>query len=258
MGESFSNHPIAKSVINACQKEVDMAEVKEYQEIAGKGLCYKKDEKKVWIGNKEFVGANQTVEGTAIFVKVEQQIIGSIILGDQIKEGTKQAIQKLNSLGITTKMFTGDDYKVAAEIAKELGITEVKANMLPNDKYQEMEKILSKRKNLEKVAFVGDGINDSPVLAISDIGISMGGVGSEAAIEASDVVIMTDHIDKIIEGIEISKKTARIIKQNLIFAIGVKVLVLIFSTIGISNMWQAIFADVGVTLITILNTLRIL
>ena len=155
-------------------------------------------------------------------------------------------------------MFTGDNKQVAEAIAKELEIADVKAEMLPTDKYNEMEKILKVRQENAKIAFVGDGINDSPVLAISDVGISMGGVGSQSAIEASDVVIMTDHIGKIVESIQISKKTGRIIKQNLIFAIGIKVLVLILSTFGISNMWQAIFADVGVTLITILNTLRIL
>lgn len=258
LGESFSNHPIAKSVINSSKLEVDTSKVKEYEEIAGKGLRYKVEEKEILVGNSELVETERQEEGTTIFVKVDNQLIGSIILSDVIKEGTKEAIQKLNSLGIKTRMFTGDNKIVAEKIAKELSIADVKSEMLPTDKYNEMEKILNMKQESEKIAFVGDGINDSPVLARADIGISMGGVGSGAAIEASDIVIMTDHISKIADAINISKKTCRIIKQNLIFAIGIKVLVLILSTLGIANMWQAIFADVGVTLITIMNTLRIL
>lgn len=258
LGESFSNHPIAKSVIKSAKMQVDTSKIINYQEIAGKGLSYELEGKKVLVGNDSLVETSKKEDGTTIFVKMEDSVIGSVVLGDCLKEGTKEAISKLNSLGIKTKMFTGDNKQVAEKIAKELEIEEVKAEMLPEDKYHEMEKILEKRKENEKIAFVGDGINDSPVLAISDVGISMGGVGSQSAIEASDVVIMTDHIGKIVESIQISQKTGKIIKQNLIFAIGIKVLVLILSTFGISNMWQAIFADVGVTLITILNTLRIL
>lgn len=258
LGESYSNHPIAKSIINSSKIEVDNAKVKDYQEIAGKGLSYKIDNKSVLIGNNELVETQKQEEGTSIFVKVEDSVIGSIILTDTIKPGAKEAIKKLNEAGIKTRMFTGDNSQVALKIAKELEISEVKAEMLPTDKYNEMEKILNQKLNSEKVVFVGDGINDSPVLARADIGISMGGVGSESAIEASDVVIMTDHISKILDAIEISKKTCRIIKQNLIFAIGTKILILLLSTVGVAGMWQAIFADVGVTLITIMNTLRIL
>ena len=258
LGESYSNHPIAKSIINSSKIEVDNAKVKDYQEIAGKGLSYKIDDKAVLIGNNELVETQKQEEGTSIFVKVEDSVIGSIILTDTIKPGTKESIKKLNRVGIKTRMFTGDNSQVALKIAKELEISEVKAEMLPTDKYNEMEKILNQKLNSGKVVFVGDGINDSPVLARADIGISMGGVGSESAIEASDVVIMTYHISKILDAIEISKKTCRIIKQNLIFAIGTKILILLLSTIGIAGMWQAIFADVGVTLITIMNTLRIL
>ena len=220
-------------------------------------MSYQWQGKKVLVGNREFIQTDQSMEGTPIFLKIEGELIGGIGLSDTIKEGSKEVIQKLKSLGIQTKMFTGDSKQVAQNIAKDLGITQVKAEMLPTDKYHEMEAILQTRKSTDKVAFVGDGMNDSPVLAIADIGISMGGIGSHSAIEASDVVIMTDHLGKIIDGIQISKKTDRIIKQNLIFAMSVKILVLLFSTLGISNMWQAIFADVGVTLITILNILRI-
>lgn len=167
----------------------------------------------------------------------------------------KQEIEELKNMNIKTKMFTGDNKQVALKIASQLNLDEVKYQMLPDDKYRELEKLIN---NNYKVAFVGDGINDSPVLALADVGISMGGVGQSSAIEASDIVIMTDNISKIKETIQISKFTNKIIKQNLIFAIGVKVLVLTLSALGLTGMWQAVFADVGVTLITILNTLRIL
>lgn len=176
-----------------------------------------------------------------------------------MKLEAKEAISNLNRLGIITKMFTGDNKKTAEKIASEIGIKEFKSEMLPEDKYKEVEKIIEKYKYTKhRVCFIGDGINDSPVLARADIGISMGGVGQESAIEASDIVIMTDDLNRIIEGIDISKKTVNIIKQNLVFAIGTKLLILLLSVLGMAGMWQAIFADVGVTLITILNTLRIL
>lgn len=258
LGESFSNHPIAKSILSYGKMEMDLSKVKDYEEVSGKGLRYKIDAKKVLVGNRDFVQTDKTLEGTAIFIKVDNELVGSICLNDTIKEGTLEAIQKINDLGIQTRMFTGDNRQIAEKIGKQLGMKEIQSEMLPADKYHEMEKILNKRQENEKIAFVGDGINDSPVLALADIGISMGGVGSQSAIEASDVVIMTDHISKIVDGIQISKKTGKIIQQNLVFAVGIKVLVLILSTLGIANMWQAIFADVGVTLITIMNTLRIL
>ena len=180
------------------------------------------------------------------------------MLSDEIKANTKETIEKLHKLGVNTKMFTGDKKEIAEKIAKEVGIKAVKSEMLPQDKYNELDAIINKREQNKKVAFVGDGINDSPVLARADIGISMGGIGSSSAIEASDVVIMTDELSKIVEAIAISKKTNKIIKQNLIFSIGVKILTLILSLFGIADMWQAVFADVGTTLITIFNTLRIL
>ena len=183
---------------------------------------------------------------------------GEITLEDQIKQNAKKDIEKLNKLGITTRIFTGDVKETAEEIAKKAGIKEIKAQMLPQDKFEELEKIINKNQKGKKVAFVGDGINDSPVLARADIGISMGGVGAQSAIEASDIVLMTDEIKKIEEGIEISKKTNKIIKQNLTISIAIKIIILALSILGLSNMWQAVFADVGVTIITILNTLRIL
>ena len=253
MGEKYSNHPIAKSIIKANQENLE--EVQEFQEIAGKGLSYQYNGKNVLIGNSQLVGIQEENEVTKIYVKIDEEIVGTISLGDTIKEGTKEAIHQLKSLGIKTSMFTGDNKNIADKIAKEIGIENVKSEMLPQDKYTELEKMLGKMK---KVAFVGDGINDSPVLARADVGISMGGVGSESAIEASDVVIMTDNISKIIEAIKISKNTCGIIKQNLVFSISVKIIVLILSGFGIGGMWQAVFADVGVTIITVFNTLRIL
>ena len=250
LGEQFSNHPIAKSILK--NQEIPKESVEDFREIPGEGISYKLRNRKVFIGGNK----SEENEGlTAVAVKINDEIIGTIYLADTVKEGTKEAIEALQNMDIKTSMFTGDSRNVALKIAKELNMNEVKYEMLPDEKYKSMEQLINEK---TKVAFVGDGINDSPVLAISDVGISMGGVGSSSAIEASDIVIMTDEIKKIKETIEISKYTNKIIKQNLIFAIGIKVLVLILSTMGLAKMWQAVFADVGVTLITILNTLRIL
>ncbi len=258
-GESLSNHPIAQSVLNEIDYELDTSGVKEYKEVAGSGIEYKLDGNIIKIGNSKFVGyeEKEANRATVIYLKVGEEIVGSIEINDNLKHDAKSTIETLNKLGIVTKMFTGDNEEIAKHIANELNIKEYIANMLPTDKYEAFENMRNK-KSKDRVCFVGDGINDSPTLALSDIGISMGGVGTDAAIEASDIVIMTDDLSKIPEAIEISKKTGRIIKQNLIFAIATKVLILLFSTLGIAGMWEAIFADVGVTLITILNTLRIL
>lgn len=259
IGESFSNHPIAKSILRSAKKDIDTSNVKEYKEIAGKGISYQIDGKTILVGNSELVDCENTNDGTTdIFVKIDDEVAGIIVLADTIKHGTKEAIEKLKSMGIETRMFTGDNFEVAKKVAKDLKIINVKAEMLPTDKYKEMEKLIDKRDEKCKVAFVGDGINDSPVLALADVGFSMGGVGSSSAIEASDIVIMTDNIEKIVQAIDIANKTCKIIKQNLIFAIFVKILVLVLSSIGVLGMASAVFADVGVTLITIFNTIRIL
>lgn len=258
-GEKFSNHPIAKSILERYDQEVDTGDVQNFQEISGKGLQYELENHLVKIGNANFTNAKEeNIVGTVLYLNIDGDVIGSIVLLDEIKLSTKETMTKLKKLGIITKMFTGDKKEIAEKIANEIQIEEVKFEMLPQDKYNELDKIINQRNESKKVAFIGDGINDSPVLARADIGISMGGIGASSAIEASDVVIMTDELDKIIEGIEISKKTNLIIKQNLIFSIGIKILTLILSLFGITDMWQAVFADVGVTLITILNTLRIL
>ena len=258
IGEKYSNHPIAKSIIKECKENIENEQIEEFLEIKGKGLSYKYKGNTILIGNSKLVEKTDTNKGlTKIYVKQNDTLIGAILLGDTIKPETANAIKELNELGIRTSMFTGDNKEIAEKVGKELHIQNIKSEMLPQDKFNELESII-KAQDKYKVAFVGDGINDAPVLARADVGISMGGVGSESAIEASDVVIMTDNIYKIIDSIKISKKTCNIIKQNLIFSISVKLLILILSVLGIAGMWQAVFADVGVTIITIFNTLRIL
>lgn len=278
MGEKNSNHPIAKSILkkyeevfsqnsNIIMKDNEdnqannfkIENVENFEEISGKGIQYQYEGKTIKIGNAEFTNADkENIVGTVLYLNIDGNVVGKIVLTDEIKPATKETMEKLHKLGINTKMFTGDKKEIAEKIAKEVGIKAVKSEMLPQDKYNELDTIIAKRDENQKVAFVGDGINDSPVLARSDVGISMGGIGSSSAIEASDVVIMTDELSKIVDAIEVSKKTNKIIKQNLIFSIGVKVLTLVLSLFGVADMWQAVFADVGVTLITIFNTLRIL
>lgn len=258
IGEAFSNHPLAVTILNKYNKKIDTENVTDFKEISGKGLSYKFDNKDIKVGNNELVGLIKENEiGTVIYVKIDDEVIGYIVLNDSIKEEVKDIIKDLKNMNIKTMMLTGDSSIVATRVGEELKIDDIKSEMLPTDKYNEVEKLISN--NLKgNVAFVGDGINDSPVLALSDIGISMGGIGSSSAIEASDIVIMTDDLRKLIEAINISKVTNKIIKQNLIFAIFVKILVLILSVFGLAQMWMAVFADVGVTLLTILNTIRIL
>ena len=260
MGEKNSNHPIAKSILKKYEEvSKEIENVENFEEVSGKGLQYQYEGKTIKIGNAEFTNADkENIVGTVLYLNIDGNVVGKIVLTDEIKPSTKATMEKLHKLGIKTKMFTGDKKEIAEKIAKEVGIKAVKAEMLPQDKYNELDTIIAKRDEHQKVAFVGDGINDSPVLARADVGISMGGIGSSSAIEASDVVIMTDELSKIVDAIEVSKKTNKIIKQNLIFSIGVKILTLVLSLLGVADMWQAVFADVGVTLITIFNTLRIL
>ena len=262
IGEKFSNHPIAKSILKKAEntlKGIDLSEIQNFEEITGKGLKYNYKGKNIKIGNQSFINYTELVktEGTVLYLKIDDDIVGNIVLEDEIKKEAKDAVKTISKMGIKTKMFTGDKKEVAEKISKEIGINEVRAEMMPQDKYKELEKIIKNNKSSKKVAFVGDGINDSPVLARSDIGISMGGIGSNSAIEASDIVIMTDDLEKIVETIDISKRTDKIIKQNLMFAIGIKILILALSLFGIADMWEAVFADVGTTLITVFNTLRI-
>ena len=261
MGEKFSNHPIAKSILKEVRGEVDTSKVVDFTEISGKGLEYKYDDKNIKIGNASLVKYEEELKeeyGTKLYLKINENVVGSLLITDEIKPDAKETIDKLKQLGIKTKMFTGDKNKVANIIASEVGIDEVKSEMLPQNKYEQLEEVLNSNNTGKKVAYVGDGINDSPVLARADIGISMGGIGSSSAIEASDIVIMTDELEKIVESIKISKKTNKVIKENLTFSILVKILILLLSLFGIADMWEAVFADVGTTLITIFNTIRIL
>lgn len=253
-GEMLSNHPLAKSVLSVFNKKVSTKDVLNYKEISGKGISYENEGKKIKIGSSLFV--NSKDKDSYIYLKIDKDIASKLKLIDEIKADSKSAIGELKKQNIKTYMFTGDKKKTAKEVAEKVGVDEFLAEMLPDDKYKALDKII--KENDKKTAFVGDGINDAPSLALSDVGISMGNLGSSSAIEASDVVIMNDSLSKIPDAIKISKFTKKIIKQNLIFAIGVKVLVLVLSAVGIANMWQAVFADTGVTLLTILNTTRIL
>ncbi len=259
LGEKNSNHPIAKSIVANMKvnPEYDNLKVEKHEEVPGKGIKYIFEGNEIFVGNDGLKVKETKHEFTNIYLKINTEVIGVIRLSDKIKDDAKSTIEALKKKGIMLKMFTGDRLETAKIIGERIGIDNIYASLLPNEKYSKMEKEIKENTNGITV-FVGDGINDSPVLALADIGISMGGLGSSSAIEASDVVIMTDSLEKILTSIKISKFTNRIIKENLIFAIGTKVLVLILSILGIANMWEAVFADVGVTLITIINTLRIL
>lgn len=251
-GESLSQHPIAKSIMKLAEEEINNEEVINYKEIEGKGIAFELDNKQVKIGSVKLCEDCKVEAG--VHLNIDGNHVASVTIDDGIKKHTKEAIEKLHKLGIKTYMFTGDKKSVANEIASRLGIDEVKSEMLPTDKFNEYEKLANED---ERIAFVGDGINDAPVLKRAYVGISMGQIGSAAAIEASDVVIMTDDLIKIPEAIEISKATNRIIKQNLVVAISVKIIILLLSTFGLASMWMAVFADTGLTVLTIFNTLRI-
>lgn len=251
-GESFSNHPIAKSIMKLASEKVNGKDVANYKEVSGKGIEYEIDNKQIKVGTIKI--CDDCKLEASVHLNIDGKHVASIIIDDGIKEGTAEAISSLKKLGIKTYMFTGDKKDVALEIGKKLDIDEIKYEMLPQDKFSEYEKVA---KDDEAVAFVGDGINDAPVLKRAFIGISMGEIGSAAAIEASDIVIMKDDLRKIPVAIRISRNTNKIIKQNLIFAILVKIIILMLSVFGYAAMWMAVFADTGVTLITILNTLRL-
>lgn len=253
-GEKLSNHPIAKSITNIFKINPSTNDIENFKEISGKGISYNLSKDKIKIGSSTFCKFHD--KDNAIYLSINDKLIAKLKLLDGIKKDAKITISNLKKMSIITKMFTGDNKEVALKIAHDTGIKEVFYELLPEDKYKLLTEEINN--NDGKTAFVGDGINDAPSLALADVGISMGGVGSASAIEASDVVIMTDELKKIVYAIKISKYTNKIIKQNLLFAITIKILVLILSSIGIASMWQAVFADTGVTLLTILNTTRIL
>lgn len=251
MGESLSNHPIAKSIMSISNRNVDNSKIKNFKEISGKGITFQFDDKQVSIGNNKM---DKCKEIASIHMHINRKHVASIFIKDGIKKNTSTVIKSLQKNNIKTYMFTGDKKEVALEIGEILGLDVIKYEMLPTDKFKAYEKVEESGPTI----FVGDGINDAPVLKRSSVGISMGGVGSDQAIEASDIVIVNDDLNKIPLGINISKYTKHIIKENLIFAIGVKVVILVLSVLGLASMWLAVFADTGVTLLTILNTLRII
>ena len=261
--ESFSNHPISKSLVRAYGKEIDDSRIKDVEETAGHGICAVLDGQRVLAGNDKLMksrnveGKSPEEAGTIVHVAKEQKYLGYIVIADEIKEDAKTAVDGFKAAGMKNiVMLTGDRKKTADSIAGELGITEVYAELLPGDKVEQVEKLLASKSEKGKLVFVGDGINDAPVLARADIGVAMGGLGSDAAIEAADVVIMTDEPSKIAKAMQISQKTLGIVKQNIVFAIGVKVLVLLLAALGAASMWAAVFADVGVAVIAILNAMR--
>ena len=263
--ESYSNHPISLSLKRAYSKEIDNGRISDVEEISGHGVIATVDGKKVMAGNIKLMKMMDIpyfkgeLIGTAVHVAVNNKYIGYILIADEVKEDSAQAIKELKAANIKqTVMLTGDNKSVGSKVAKELGLDKVYAELLPADKVEKLEELFSQKSTKGKLAFVGDGINDAPVLARADIGIAMGGLGSDAAIEAADIVIMTDEPSKIATAMKISKKTLKIAHQNIVFAIGIKIIVLILSAFGITTMWAAIFADVGVTIIAVLNAFRAL
>ena len=263
--ESYSNHPISLSLKRAYSKEIDNGRISDVEEISGHGVIATVDGKKVMAGNIKLMKKMDIpyfkgeLIGTVVHVAVNNKYIGYIVISDEVKEDSAQAIKELKAANIKqTVMLTGDNKSIGSKVAKELGLDKVYAELLPADKVEKLEELLSQKSKKGKLAFVGDGINDAPVLARADIGIAMGGLGSDAAIEAADVVIMTDEPSKIATAMKTSKKTLKIANQNIVFAIGIKIIVLILSAFGITTMWAAIFADVGVTIIAVLNAFRAL
>ena len=263
--ESNSNHPISVSLRNAYKKEINQSSISNTEELSGRGVVSNVEGKQVLIGNDklmkekniDYTPCNEI--GTILYVAIDNKYAGYIVIADKIKEDSFKAIKTLKANNIKeTVMLTGDKKEVGENVAKELGLDKVYTELLPDGKVEKVEELMKDKSAKGKLAFVGDGINDAPVLAISDIGIAMGGLGADAAIEAADVVIMTDEPSKIGAAIKISKKTMRIVKQNIIFAIAVKVLVLILTAFGIGTMWEAVFADVGVSVLAIVNSLRAL
>ena len=265
LAESFSNHPIAQSVKKAYGKEIDSKLVTSTNELTGLGIESIIEDKDVIIGNEKLmisknIDYNKCKDiGTVLYVAIDQKYCGYILISDKIKEDSKAAIKQLKNSNVSqTVMLTGDKKDVGEFVANEIGLDKVYTDLLPDGKVEKVEELMKQKSEKGKLVFVGDGINDAPVLALSDIGIAMGGLGSDAAIEAADVVIMTDEPSKISKAISLSKKTLRIVKENIFFAIFVKIAVLVLCAFGISTMWEAVFADVGVSIIAILNALRVL
>ena len=263
--ENYSNHPIAKSVKKAYNKEIDENIIKNPQELSGKGIWAKIDEKDILVGNEKLM-VEEKIDfkkcdevGTILYVAIDKKYVGYVLIADKIKQDSSKTIRELKTMNIKeTIMLTGDKKEVGEYVAKKLNIDNVYTELLPDGKVEKVEELLKQKSEKGKLVFIGDGINDAPVLTIADIGVAMGGLGSDAAIEAADIVIMTDETSKISKAINLSKKTMRIVRENIIFAIFVKIAVLVLTAFGASTMWEAVFADVGVSVIAIINALRML
>ena len=263
MAESGSNHPISKSIQKYYNKEIDKNSINSIKEISGKGIEAIIDNKKILVGNEKLIDVPDNIIvndiGTILYIEIDNKFTGYIVISDEIKEDAKKAIKGLKDIGVKKSiMLTGDVEKVAKRVGEELGLDQIYSNLLPQDKVSKFEKIIENKNSKGHVVFVGDGINDAPVLARADVGIAMGAMGSDAAIEAADVVIMTDEPSKIVTAIKSSKKTMKIAMQNIILAFGVKAIALILSALGIADMWMAVFADTGVTILAVLNSFRAL
>ncbi|WP_332842504.1 heavy metal translocating P-type ATPase [Paraclostridium sp. AKS81] len=263
--EYYSNHPIGVSIVKEYGKDIDKKEIKEYDEISGHGLSVNIKGKKVLAGNaklmkKENIAYEEVFEiGTIVHISIDGKYRGYLIISDEIKEDSKQAIEGLREIGVKKLvMLTGDSKKVAEGVAQELNLDYTESELLPDQKVKKVEELYKAKSKKGVLVFVGDGINDAPVLAIADVGVAMGGLGSDAAIEASDIVIMNDEPSKLINGIKIAKRTQKIVWQNITLALIVKLIVLLLGATGVANMWEAVFADVGVTLIAVLNSIRIM
>jgi len=263
--ENYSNHPIAKSVKKAYNKEIDEKIIKNPQELSGKGIWAKIDEKDILVGNEKLM-LEEKIDfkkcdevGTILYVAIDKKYVGYVLIADKIKQDSPKTIRELKAMNIKeTVMLTGDKKEVGEYVAKKLNMDKVYTELLPDGKVEKVEELLKQKSEKGKLVFVGDGINDAPVLTIADIGVAMGGLGADAAIEAADIVIMTDETSKISKAINLSKKTMRIVRENIIFAIFVKIAVLVLTAFGASTMWEAVFADVGVSVIAIINALRML
>ncbi|MBS5187913.1 MAG: cadmium-translocating P-type ATPase [Fusobacterium nucleatum] len=263
MAESGSNHPISKSIQKYYNKEIDKNSINSIKEISGKGIEALINNTKIIVGNEKLVNVPSDFIiddiGTILYVEIDNKFTGYIVISDEIKKDAKKTIEGLKDIGVKKSiMLTGDIEKVGKKVGEELGLDEIYTNLLPQDKVSKFEEIISNKKSKGNVAFVGDGINDAPVLARADVGIAMGAMGSDAAIEAADVVIMTDEPSKIVTAIKSSKKTMKIAMQNIALAFGVKAIALILSALGIADMWMAVFADTGVTILAVLNSFRAL
>ena len=263
MAESFSNHPIAISIIKEYGKEIDKEVIKAYKEILGRGIKAVINNEEVLVGNSKLMNEFNILYnevdsiGTVVYCAINGEFKGSIVISDKIKENAVEALINLKKAGVKkTVMLTGDNKKTAYKVGEKINIDEIHSELLPLDKVREVEELLKRSNKNGKLAFVGDGVNDAPVLARADIGIAMGGIGSDAAIEAADIVLMKDDINALVDAINVSKKTNKILWQNIVFALGIKILVMVLGTFGIANMWTAVFADVGVTIIAIINSTR--